>query len=111
MIEFSCKCGRRVSIADKFAGRVVTCPGCSARLPVPVPQPDPALAGLVDTTEPAAPDEPAAVPGGSPVEAEILRLLARIERHTYWTRMALWIPVYLALASAVVWAGLRRITE
>ena len=37
-IEFSCECGHRIRVADKFAGRRAKCPGCGN--PITIPQPD-----------------------------------------------------------------------
>jgi hypothetical protein len=35
-VELTCPCGRRLRVADGFAGRVVRCPKCSASVTVPV---------------------------------------------------------------------------
>jgi hypothetical protein len=35
-VKLTCSCGRRLRVADGFAGRVVRCPKCSASVTVPV---------------------------------------------------------------------------
>ncbi|MCI0682602.1 MAG: hypothetical protein L0Y71_10900 [Gemmataceae bacterium] len=45
-ITLSCACSRTLLLADTFAGKLVSCPGCSAILRVPVPIQE---ADIIDT--------------------------------------------------------------
>lgn len=36
-IEFSCQCGKRIRVSEKFAGRRAKCPGCGEAISIPSP--------------------------------------------------------------------------
>ncbi len=65
-IEFSCQCGKRIKVADKFAGRQGKCPACGVVLTIPAPEaPDEDVDGDLLYEALGAPDDtrPAEVPG------------------------------------------------
>ena len=51
-ITFNCPCGKTLRVPDQFAGRRATCPGCSAVVNIPGPDP---VFEVVEKPKPGAP--------------------------------------------------------
>jgi hypothetical protein len=72
-LEVTCRCGRRLCVADRLAGRSVRCPECRASVAVPAEADCPFE--VVEEPEPAKPpDEP------SPADREVARKRRKARR-------------------------------
>lgn len=79
-ISFTCKCGKRLKVADKFAGKQAKCPECGTRLVVPAAtppeSPEPVEVEPVETTPPQSDKQESELDLAPPSEDQLANLNA-----------------------------------
>jgi len=67
MIRFICKCGKKIRVDDKYAGRSGKCPRCGAEIKVPAPKESPTAPEGIELT-PLSPEEKFKIDGPSQLQ-------------------------------------------